>query len=65
MKSERNGLLKSSDWAQRDQDGGEKDRGSIGMADTDVYQECAEVLGISKLLLPVYSELCLYSQTTA
>ena len=60
MEGEKSGLLRSSDWAKRDQD-----RGSMGMANADMCQGHAEVLGISKLLPPVHLELCLYSQTTA
>ena len=56
MEGEKSGLLRSSDWAKRDQD-----RGSMGMANADMCQGHAEVLGISKLLPPVHLELCLYS----
>ena len=65
MEGERSRLLRSSDWAKRDQDRGGKDRGSMGMANADMCQGHTEVLGISKLLLPVHLELCLHSQTTA
>jgi len=30
-----------------------------------VYQECSKVLGIGKLLLLIYSGLCIHSQTIA
>ena len=33
------------------------------MANTIVCQECIKVLGISKLLSPIYLGLCVYSQT--
>ncbi len=32
----------------------EKIEESIGMANTEVYQRCAEILRIGKLLLPIY-----------
>jgi len=47
-------ILGSSNWAGRNQDGGGKGEGSIGMADTEVCQKCAEILRIGKLLLPIY-----------
>ena len=54
MKGEGNRILGGSDWARRNQDGGRKGEGSIGMANTEVCQRGTEILRIGKLLPPIY-----------
>ena len=54
MKDERNRILGDSDWAGRNQDGGRKGEGSIGIANTKVCQRCTEILRIGKLLPLIY-----------
>ena len=63
MEGERSRILRSGNWTRRNKDGGGKDKRSIGLADTEVYQEHSEVLRIGKLLSLIHSGLYNYSQT--
>ena len=61
MKGKRGKLPRSGDWAQGDKDGEGKGKGSIGVANTNMYQEHAEIPGTSKLLSLICSGLHLHS----
>ena len=63
VKSERGRVFGSSNWAREHKDRGRKDEGCFGLANTKVCQGCSEVLGIDKLLLSIYSGLCIYYKT--
>ena len=63
VEGERSRILRSGDWTGRNKDREVKGKRSIGLANTEVYQGCSEVLGIGKLLLLIYSGLCNHSQT--
>jgi len=59
MKGQRGRIFGSSDWTGRNKDGGGEGKRGFGMADTEVYQRRAEILGIGKLLLPVHRRVCI------
>jgi len=63
VEGERSRILRSGDWTERNKDKEVKGKRSIGLANTEVYQGCSEVLGIGKLLLLIHSRLCNHSQT--
>ena len=48
---------------KRNSDGERKDEGSIGVANTQVCQRYSKVLRIGKLLLLIYTRLCINSKT--
>jgi len=56
-------VFRSSDWAGRYKDGEREDKRCIGIADTKVCQRHTKVFRIGKLLLSIYSRLCINSQT--
>jgi len=61
VKSKRDRISRSSDWTRRYKDGGRKGKRCIGVANTKVCQEHTEVFKIGKVLLLIYSRLCIYS----
>ena len=63
VEGKRSRILRSGDWTERNKDKEVKGKRSIGLANTEVYQGCSEVLGIGKLLLLIHSRLCNHSQT--
>ena len=65
MKGEKSKVFRSGNWARRYKDRRGEGERCFGLADTKVYQGCSEVLGIGKLLLSIYSGLCIYNKTIA
>ena len=63
MKGSEGRILRSGDRSRGNKDGEREDEESIGVANTKVCQRCSEVLRIGKLLLPIHTELYVYSQT--
>jgi len=56
-------VLRSGNRTRRDKDGEGEDKRCFGLADTKVCQGCAEISNIGELLLSIYQELCVCSQT--
>ena len=54
VKSERSRILRSSNRARRDQNGGGEGERYFGLANPKESQECIEVPRISKLLLSIH-----------
>ena len=63
VEGERSRVLGSGDGTGRKKNGRGTSKRTIGLANTEVCQGCSEVLGIGKLLSPIHSGLCNYSQT--
>ena len=63
VEGERSRILRSGDWTGRNKDREVKGKRSIGLANTEVYQGCLEVLGIGESLSLIHSGLCNHSQT--
>ena len=56
-------IFGSSNWTRWNQDKERKGEGNIVLANTKVCQRYLKVFRIGKLLLSIYSRLCIYSQT--
>ena len=54
MEDEKNRILGSSNWSGWDKDGEGEDEEYIELANAKVCQGYTEVLGVSKLLSPIY-----------
>ena len=63
VEGERSGVFESSNWARGNKDGRREGERCFGLTNTKVCQGCSKVLRISKLLLPIYLRLCIYSKT--
>ena len=58
IESEGSRVFRSSNRTGRNKDGGEKGKRSLGIADTEMCQRRAEVLGTGQLLSPVHRRVC-------
>jgi len=65
VEGERSRIFGSGNWAREYKDRRREGERCFGLADTKVCQGHSEVLGISELLLLIYSGLCIYSKTIA
>jgi len=59
----RSWVSRSSNKSRGDKDGKREDEGCFGLANTKVCQGCSKVSRIGKLLLPIHTGLCIYSET--
>ena len=59
MKGQKGRNFESSNQTGRNKDGEGEDERGFGMADTEVCQRHAEILGIGKLLSPVHRRVCI------
>ena len=54
MEDEGGRIFRSDNRTRRDKDREREGERSIGVADTEVCQRCTKVLGVGKLLSPIY-----------
>ena len=58
MKGERSRVFRSGNRTGRDKDGKGEGKRSLGVADTEICQRCAEISGIGKLLSLIHRRIC-------